>query len=435
MKDSWVHLAFGLLTGLPAIAAAQPPGSPNDGDRENAAAPSNASTAAPIAAPTDDAPSPWGDSPEAALRRLLGQSPPVASASPDPQLAAGTIRVEVVDEHLRPAPQAAVDIGVLRQGGGHQRQHRRSGNDGVAWFAGLSTGSGQAYRVNVHHQGAKYSSNPFQLPADQGYRVQIVRLPTTRSADVMLQAMGQTQVEFRDDRVHVVQSAQLVNLSGRSYLFPEAGQVIRMPRGFLALQADKTMGDQRLQTRRDGFLLRGSLPPGTSQLRWAFDLPLQGSAFDFEQPVVWRTHFYQVVVSAGDGMRLRVDGLPAAVPQRSQDGAFLVTQIERQPTSPPFDTLRLHIDGIPGPGPWRWIAAGLALALLFTLLLWPRRRAESAQLDAVAAQTRQQQLLQQARDLAIQHQHQEIGDAYYQRRLSELSTELAAALKQAQRAA
>lgn len=374
----------------------------------------------------DPRPSPWAETPDAALMRLLGRSPPVATARTDADLAAGTVSVQVVDEAERPVADAGIDVGMLAQGEPGRRLQARTDAQGRAVFRQLAVGIAQAYRVNLHHQGAKFSTDPFQLPPDQGYAVRIVRLPTTREDGVILQSFGQTALEFRDDRLHVVQTAQLVNLSGRVFVFGQQGTRIGLPEGFLALQTDKIMSDQRLTPTRQGLDLFGSLPPGVTTLRWAFDLPRSGSALNFSQPVPWRTHMYQVVASAAPGMQLSVDGLPPAIWRRGQRGRVLATQIERQPNSAPFDRLQITIDNIPGPGPWRWWAVVGSLLLLLALWRWRPtvRTIPNSEIDS-----REQALLAEIAALQHQLQQQQVGENYYQRRRQELTDALAALIR------
>jgi hypothetical protein len=311
---------------------------------------------------------------DATLERAF-REPRVASADPNPALPAGQIRVRLVDVQGQPVPDHEIQLGVMRQGGDRERTPGRTDASGVFTYTELPTGSGQAYRVNVPHEGATYSCTPFQLPTAMGYDVRVEVRPTVRADRSLLLVLGQTMVELRDERLHVIQQARLSNLAPATYLFPEGGTRIELPEGYTAFQTQPVMTDQRVvELAGQGVRIEGSLPTGQVTLAWAFDLPVTGSEMDIEIPNPFRTFQYRVISTAPRGMTLDVEGMPAAVRFEDQGQPLLGTEIQRSPDQPAFSTIHIRLANIPGPSPARLYAVAAAAILLLAGLALGWRR-------------------------------------------------------------
>lgn len=367
-----------------------------------------------------------------ARRVAAGESLEVAQAQPADDLAPGTIAVEVSEVDGAPVAGQRVRIGILQSlGGGRDETTGQTDAAGRAVFTGLETGTGQAYRVTVAHQGASYGSTPFQLPTDRGYAVRILQLPTTRQTDTVIESLGLSAVELKDQRLHVTQRSTLMNFGEETVVFGDDGVRFELPEGFLAFQSQPVMTDQRLVAQDDGFRLKGSLPPGQVTLTWTFDVPLEAGSQDLRLPSPFRTFRYRVIAEASPEMGLLVDDLPEASPVQRDGRRFLVTEIQRRPADPPLDTVYLRITGIPGPGPGRWVAVGLAALLavvgLVAAVRRPRRSTEP-RLRALAA--RRARLLAEAADLERAAQAEEVGPNYHARESERIVQELAELLRQ-----
>ena len=368
--------------------------------------------------------------PAEVAQRAAGRTPPVAQAAADPAIDVGTIRVIVVDAMNQPVPSAAVRIGIMKSDGGRESIVRQTNEQGVLDVTDQPTGSNQAYRVNVVNDGATYSSTPFRLEVDRGHRVQIRMLPVTRNLRTLLQTLGQTMLEYRNERVHVTQQAQLVNLGEETIVFDDDDLRIDLPSGFTAFQSQQSMNDQRLVPDDRGFVLRGSLPPGRTALIWAYDIPLTGEELHFAHNMPFRTYAYRVMSDAMPGMELDVDGFPEAEEHEGHQGRpLLVTQIERSPDDEPFDRLSVSVSGIPGPGPLRWLALGGAFVLLFFGLLLATRGGDRAGALARARTARRAELIDEAVELEDLFEASEIGPQYRERRMREVVDELASLLR------
>ncbi len=363
------------------------------------------------------------------VNRVIGNVPSIAVSEVDPQLTAGTIAVEVVDETGKPVPQAAVRLGLMEQSGGRQSEACVTDDKGRCRFKDLETASEHSYRVNVPYNGARYSSNPFRLDPESGQRVRITRLPTTTNDQRVFQVLGRTMVEFRDDRAHITQEARLSNLGDATYVFPDDGLAVRLPEGARAFDSRAMMTDQRISATDEGFEINGSLPPGRTTLTWAYDVPIAGSTLTLEQPVPFRTMEYQVISDYINGMSLEVEGFAVARVHEGGDRRFLVAGVMRRPGDPRIDPLRIHIRGIPGEGTLPYLASALAFVFLLIGLILVFRRSDESQVLAKARAERRKELLDEIAALEADRKAEAVGPTFYEHRRRELTDELAILLR------
>jgi hypothetical protein len=360
--------------------------------------------------------------------------PPVATEAVEPSLAAGTVLVRVLDPAGQPAANAEVLLGVMESDGNRSTKNARTNADGTLQFRDLAVGDKQAYRVNVPYRGAKYSSNPFRLPPRGGYRVEIRQLPVTTDDRLVVLYMGATSIELKDDRLKVVQQARLLNLGRATYVFPSEGTLVPLPQGFMAVQSEEVMTDQRVtEAKGEGVRVRGSLVPGEVTLLWGFDLPLEGEQASFKIGIPWVTFAYRVIADAPKGMAMSVASLPEPIVHEDDGRRLLVTEIQLKVGDPRLSEVRIELRGIPGPGSARWVAAGLAVTLLiggaiFALRAPAKTERRASQLRAEEIEARKRELLDRARELEAQRARDEIGPQYHAEQLELVRDELAALL-------
>jgi hypothetical protein len=366
---------------------------------------------------------------QAVIDRVLGNVPELATSVVDPELPAGSIAVEVLDASGAAIPKQAVRLGLMEQGGGRDSKACVTDDLGTCAFDALPTDSKHSYRVNVHHEGARYSSAPFRLDAKNGQRIRVVRLPTTNDDRRVFQVLGRTMIEFRDDRAHVTQEARLTNLGDETYVFPDGGTRIRLPDGFTAFESAEVMSDQRLSVNDEGIEISGSLPPGRADLMWSYDVPVGGTMLSIQQAVPFATMEYQVLSDYVDGMTLEVEGFQVARIHEGGDRRFLVAGLMRRPGDPPVDPLRIHIRGIPGSGPLPYFAAAIAAIFLFLGIALTLRPSDQTGEVAQAEKARRAELLEEIASLEAQRTADLIGPSYYQHRRRELTDELAVVLR------
>jgi hypothetical protein len=320
----------------------------------------------------------------------------------------------------------------MAQDKGRNALAAKSGGDGQHLFENLATGDKQAYRVNVLYQGAKYSSTPFRLPDDRGYDVTVRRLDTTHEERDLVLYVGATSIELKDERLKIVQQARLVNIGSKTYVFPEAGQLVKLPSEALAFQTEEVMTDQHVrEDKGKGVRISGSVPPGEVTLTWGFDLPQDGSSVDLTFDLPWVTFAYRVLADAAPGMTLAVDGMPAPELHEDNGRHFYVTEVVKRVGEPPMRGLNIHLKGIPGPGPGRFIASALALMILgvgvyAALRTGRQQRAAASPLRDLAWQ--RERLIERAAELEAERARGEIGPEFHATVLRDLEDELAAVL-------
>ncbi len=404
------------------------------GDKAAAAAPQAAtpqaksaqSTNAPPAQPTAEAAAPSADphSPAADTSK--------PTADPALELFKGTLQIDVVDAAGLPYTGEIV-LGVMQSMGGRSEERAKTDASGRYTFRALAVGSGQAYRVNVVTGGAKFSSNPFRLPDDSGFRVRIPLGKTTRDDQLIFSAIGQTVVELRDDRLHITQQARVANAGEAVYVLPGDGMLVTLPSGFTAFQWQDVMTDQHAtEVAGKGFRIKGSIPPGTFSLAWTFDVPRAGPSARIPVSMPFRTYTYRVISEAPEGLTLRVTDFPEAERIKDDGRNLLFTQVRRAPPEAALGELSVRIDGIPGPGPGRWVAVVLfAIAVLFGLTRAFRTREDPA---VIADRKRllgerKTALLDASQSLEAEHARGDIGPQFYARKLNEIETQLAMVLR------
>ncbi len=378
---------------------------------------------APIQAPAGNDPHAGVEGAPAVERR------PMNSAVESPELRAGTIRVRIVDGNDRPVARAKVQVGVMKSMGARTTIDATTDEAGITVLGGLDVGEGQAYRVNVLHQGAKYSSNPFRLPAEHGYDVMVRQLDTTRDAAEVVLYIGATSIELQDERLKIVQQARLVNVGQRTYVFPEGGEVIALPAGFLAFQAQDSMTDQHVTPiEGKGLRIEGSLAPGQATLTWGFDLPREGSEAAFSIPLPWRTYAYRVLTDAAAGMTMEVEGMPAPQEVAHDGHKLLVTEIQAQPDRPMLKHVSVRLAGIPGPGAARWVALTLAVFAFAMGLVFAFRRG-SSDVAPGRANDRKREIALTIAGLDRDREAGEVGPEFHREERARLIDELAALMR------
>lgn len=356
-----------------------------------------------------------------------------ATADPASDLPKGTLQIDVVDAIGRPYAGGEIVLGIMQSMGGREEQRAKTDENGRYTFTGLPVGSAQAYRVNVPHGGAKFSSNPFRLPDDSGFRVRVPMRSTTRDDKLIFTMIGQTVVELRDDRLHVTQQARVANAGESVYVLPGDGLLVPLPKGFTAFQWQDVMTDQKgTEVMGEGFRLKGSIPPGTYSLAWAYDVTREGASARIPVAMPFHTYSYRVIAEAPEGLTLRVTDFPEAEKVKDEGRNLLFTQLRRAPPEPTIGPLTIRIDGIPGPGPGRWVAVVL-FAFTVLLGLWVALKkpddAESVAEHRRLFGERKAELLEAAKQTAAELARGEVGPQYHARRLDEIETELAMVLR------
>jgi hypothetical protein len=363
------------------------------------------------------------------------------------------VLVRVVDASGREVPNVAVRLGSLREGdpgGAHVLPTRA---DGVAQFEHLATGPSVSYRASVESDGARFSSDPFQLDATAGHRVQLVRYAVSHDTATVLATEARVEITFAEDRLVVVERIRVANLSTMSlradptplaYAPPPDGLRFALPDGYTAFRADEqTMGDQHMEEESGAATFRGSIPPASDPtdpqtLVFQYRLKLDGErmAFDVSFPIhVFRA---MVITQAPRGMALSVDGMVPAEADVFQGQRILVTQRAlRSHDDASLDHLHIVLSGLPAvAGPERTVALLAAFAIVAGSagLAFRRTRRSTARRRRAAArrglERERTRVLADAAELARAREAGEVGPETHERRRRELALALARVLRE-----
>jgi hypothetical protein len=205
----------------------------------------------------------------------------------------------------------------------------------------------------------------------------------------------------------------------------------------MAFQAEEVMTDQHMREEPgEGVRVTGSIPPGEVTLTWGFDMPQTESTAEFSFDMPWITFAYRVLADAAPGLKLEVDGMPAAELHADAGRRFYVTEIVKRVGEPPLRRIHIRLTGIPGPGPMRFVAVGLALLVIGLGVLSTRQRrpvvAASDDAQRVLANEKEQ-LLARARELEAEKARGEIGPEFHREAQQQLEEQLAAVLYEQKR--
>jgi hypothetical protein len=124
--------------------------------------------------------------------------------------------------------------------------------------------------------------------------------------------------------------------------------------------------------------------------------------------------------------------MPPAELHEDNGRRFWVSEVVKRVGDPPLRSLKIHVTGIPGPGPTRIIALVLAVFVLGGGLWFARRPPPAASAATVAGGTnfeeRKAELLAQAAQLERDRARDEIGPEFYAQQIADLEEQLAALL-------
>lgn len=439
------------LSLVPAWASAQDAQIASDATAVSSST-ADASAMNTDAAVTDGGPAQSPDE-DPMARRLHRANVPQPFAQESPAVPPGTIVVRVLDGQGQIIPDCPVRVGSMREGERGEPVERRTGIDGLARFEGLERGSRVAYRVSTEFRGAKFAADPFQLPTNAGYEVQLVRLDVRSERNSVLVTEARAEIAFQDDRIVLIQRFNLVNISQlgidgdpHPYTFvPDAPLEFSLPPGASAFRTDEQgmgMTDLRAEERDGRVRVTGSISPtdprNPVRLVWQYrvkftetDVPIE-LRFP-ELPVLAAT----VVAQAPQGMSLEVEGMPAAEERSNNGQRILITGRQRASRQDEnITSLRIRLRNIPSThGPERDVAAAItaliAGAAVFTGLQRSRSSAKS-RVDQQRARkesdlrAERDRIIAEIRSVAREHARGDVGPETFKRLRQELSAQLAA---------
>lgn len=281
---------------------------------------------------------------------------------PDKAVPAGVVIVKAVGEEGAPLKGLDVVLGMARSGESSVKEYKgKTNDDGEAKFAGLDAKPTSGYLAEVIRDGARFAGKPFRLQENMGARVTIDVRPVSRDVSALKIGPGSHFIfEVTDDVVQVVEVLRLMN-EGKSAIDPGPnGLHIPLPDHALSAQAGP-QNPQGLTVAGHEAVLRGSVPPGDTEVQLMFALAYEGGNLDFQQRTPIGFDDVALVTEKIEGLTVEGNGLQSE--DRELSGRKLV--LYRGAGTPAGGAIELHFRGLPHGDPtWRYLAVGVALALL-----------------------------------------------------------------------
>jgi hypothetical protein len=242
---------------------------------------------------------------------------------------------------------------------------------GRARFEGLTASSEYSYRITMKKGSAEFASAPFNLHERMGQRVILHSYAVTSNpAEIVLGMRGSIYVEPRDDLFQFEVFFKVFNMSQVAWV-PD-GVVMRLPDGFKAFSATESMFDAGFVVEEGrGARLKGTFPPGQRDVSFRFQTPkTTESTATFNVGLPPQVADLQVLALSSPQMTMSVDGFntPEEVLGKNGDHALITRKVLRRGDTP-LTHITATLNGLPVPGPGRWVASGTAALIALIGLL------------------------------------------------------------------
>lgn len=300
------------------------------------------------------------------VKALLGRADGVARK--DERLAAGTLEVRVLDEDDKPLAGLEVTLAHGQKGGAAaNEQQAKTDADGRARWDGLAVSADDGFVATVARDGFVSRSQPFTLQSDHGSLLGLRALRATRDTKALaFDKRSHLILEVKDDAVEVVENLVLENSATSPFDPGTDGFRVPLPKGAEGAQTlPNGPHELTIETGSGGGVAvwHGGLPPGTSQLSFAFMLPVKNGAVTIEQVVPATLDPLQLVTDRFDGMDVVGEGLTKE--EREMGGRqFWVVRGPVIQAGKPFS---LTLTGLPSRSV---LGRDLVLAIALALLVW-----------------------------------------------------------------
>jgi hypothetical protein len=296
-------------------------------------------------------------------------TPPQDVALDDPSLPAGSIVVVVKDAKDKPLPGAPITLSILHssvaRGEARDRKSAVADADGAARFDGLSVGTGHSYEAITTRGPARYGYAPVGLGDKVGKRITVHAYDASSKVEDLAVAMqGLVFASLREDSIQVEQLVSVYNLGPIAWT---ADTTFPLPKGFKAFNKQESTGDARVEeVSGTGAALRGTFPPGRTDLDFRYQIPLEGSESQtFKIGMPPRVAQARVIAESSKTMTLNVTGFGASHPTTGRDGKrLLVSEHQATRAEGGVPAVEITLGGLPTPGQGRWVAVALAILAL-----------------------------------------------------------------------
>jgi hypothetical protein len=298
-----------------------------------------------------------------------------SSVAPSAAVAAGKIRVTVVDEQRRPLAKQSLVLETTTESviEGKSKSTREAVSDpaGAALFEDVDASTTHSYRVVTQREGGRFSSPPFNLQPDRGFEVVVQTFPTTTRLDALSAATGLLLYVVPKPDVLRTEILLEVELAGTTAWRVDQS-MLRLPSDAKAFTAEEVSDTARFVLHGQEVFLEGTLPPGRHRFSGRFDVPsathlllpfMQSDERSFDLALPPRVQRVTIAAEPSPGMTLSSPLLPPAVRDRSPSGEpVLVLAWEASASQPALQRLEFKLGALPTRG------SLTALALLATVI-------------------------------------------------------------------
>ncbi len=286
-----------------------------------------------------------------------------------PTIPPGVIAATIVSDQGVPLVGTQVRLGILFQkiaeGESRTEKFAQADATGSVRFSDLQRGSDHAYRVTVQAGSASYQTSPFNLRQDMGQHVVLHVYPATPDIEKAQVGMrGYMYIETRDDVFQFECLFTVFNVGQVTWVPKDL--VLQLPKGFKAFKAQESMTDVHFEVVDGvGARFKGTFSPGQQQASFRFQVPKSDEeSASFRMTVPPHVAEMRVIAEASAAMNLEVEGFQRPVATANQNGQRVLVSVKQLVRRD--EELRdfvATLSGIPTPGPGRWVAVLVALAM------------------------------------------------------------------------
>lgn len=396
------------------------------------------------------------------LAALLFASAPAAAAHSRAASATLSVSGSVVNSSHNDAPLSGQAVTLIEVASGQSASIATATSDaqGTFNFTNVTPDSGASYELEVQYEGGSFTSSAYDATQLGAQPVTLHVFDTTSDDSTVLVALNTLVLDepkAQAGLISVAESVTIYNTGLKAYvatLQPTAGKPMNLLRFVLPTNAKNLVlgaGFATVQVVQapTGFGVTATVPPGSSEFAFAYDLPYTGSTFAITTKSEYSSR--QVVALVPTDLHLAPGDFTQKPNVDAAGGHF---QLLEQDNVAVGATLRFTLRDLPRPGEPQYLDARalgvigslLALLLLASLLFYLRRGnlAPALGLARVSLPTRaapnprdseRKALLRQHLALDEQRKAGKLSAADYEHQRSELRERLRAILaeQQAQR--
>jgi hypothetical protein len=285
----------------------------------------------------------------------------------------GTLEIHILDADQKPLQGAPVTVEMMGSeavsGQAPRQLDGQTDATGRHTFEGLKGGPRLTYRVTTRRGAAQFSSKPFNLSPMHGVTAQVHAYDgVTRLAQAALVIQAVLRLELDQRSIGVNHLIHVVNLGKTAYVATDLS--VPLPPGYEAFAQEPSTSGAAMMEREGLAHLVGTFPPGQQDIRFSYQLPLSGTAEQrLQVPLPPRVARTRVMLGAGGGIGLKVNGFPDARPGRPHRGRPVMETAKEIAldgnlasflSNSKAETLEITLSGLPASSWGRWLALALA---------------------------------------------------------------------------